>query len=140
LERGESFRDQSSRKSTPSLPEDPSVSNITGTLPVSNDDRTGGACDFEERLQYAMQQSLILQERQLKDIEILQEELGQEASGMSNRVVMSNKRAVIEKIRKPLKGILKKSVMRYVLSAKLSGLEITACLPVDSRRLSQTQV
>ncbi|CAB4025022.1 Hypothetical predicted protein [Paramuricea clavata] len=59
-----------------------------------------------------MQQSLILQERQLKDIEILQEELGQEASGMSNRVVMSNKRAVIEKIRKPLKGILKKSVMR----------------------------
>lgn len=110
MERGQSFQEQSSRRPTPS--EGPS--DIAKTLPASDDDQTNSARDFEKRLQYAMQQSLVLQERQLKDIEILQEELTQEATGMSNRVIISNKKAVIEKIRKPLKGILKKSIARYM--------------------------
>ena len=112
LERGQSFREQSSRRPTPS--EGPPVSDIAKTLPASGGDLTSSARDFEKRLQYAMQQSLVLQERQLQDIEILQEELAQEATGMSNRVIVPNEKAVIGKIRKPLKGILKKSIVRYV--------------------------
>ena len=106
LERGQSFREQLSSGPTPS--EGPL--DVPKTLPVSEEYQTNSARDFEKRLQYAMQQSLVLQERQLKDIEILQEELTLEATGMSNRVIISNKKAVIEKIRKPLKGILKKSM------------------------------
>ncbi len=121
MERGQSFREQSSRKPTPSLSEDSSVVNVGQSLPVASEDQADSARDFEKRLQYAMQQSLILQERQLKDIEILQEELGKEATGMSNLVVMSNKKAVIEKIRKPLRGILKKSAVRYVLTFKMDA-------------------
>lgn len=112
LERGESFREQSSRRSTANLNEDLSQ-NISDNSPEPSEVQAEGARDFEKRLQYAMKQSLILQEKQLKDIEVLQEELGQEATGVSNRIVVPNKRDVMEKIRKPLKGILKKSVMRY---------------------------
>ena len=108
LERGQSFREQSSHIPPSSLLEDPSVANVQQSLPIASEDRTDGVRDFERRLQYAMQQSLILQERQLKDIEVLQKELGQQATGMSS------KKVVIEKIRKPLKGILKKSMVRYV--------------------------
>mgnify|MGYP002803520106 CR=1 FL=1 len=104
LERGQSFREQSSRKPPSSLLEDPSIADVQQSLPIASEDQTH--CDFEKRLQYAMQQSLILQERQLKDIEVLQEKLGQQATGMSS------KKVVIEKIQRPLKGILKKSVVR----------------------------
>jgi len=84
------------------------MANVQQSLPVASEGQTDGVRDFEKRLQYAMQQSLKLQERQLKDIEVLQKELGQQATGVSS------KKVVIEKIRKPLKGILKKSIARYV--------------------------
>ena len=108
LERGQSFREQSSRKPTPSLSEDPSVTNVGQSSPFVSEDKADGVRDFEKRLQYAMEQSLILQEKQLKDIEVLQKELGQQATEMSSE------KEAIKKPRKPLKGILKKSIMRYV--------------------------
>ncbi|XP_028402648.1 proprotein convertase subtilisin/kexin type 7-like [Dendronephthya gigantea] len=111
LERGESFREQSSRRPTPILIDELSQ-NSANNSSSPNEVQAEGARDFEKRLQYAMKQSLILQGKQLKDIEILQEQLGHEASGVSNRIVMPNKKNVFEKIRKPLKGILKKSVAR----------------------------
>jgi hypothetical protein len=108
LERGQSFREQSSRKPTPSLSEDPSVTNVGQSSPFVSEDKADSVRDFEKRLQYAMEQSLILQEKQLKDIEVLQKELGQQATEMSSE------KEAIKKPRKPLKGILKKSIMRYV--------------------------
>ena len=112
LERGQSFREQSSHKPTSSSVANATVSNVAETMPDSGKDQVDSAYNFEKRLQYAMQQSLILQEKQLKDIEILQEELGEKATGMPKRIVTSNKKVVIEKFRKPLKGILKKTVSR----------------------------
>lgn len=117
MERGKSFREKLLHKPTPSLPDDDSVTNTVKPSPIPATDSTDSALDFEKRLQYAMQQSLILQERQLKDIETLQEELGRPAAGMHQRVVVPNKKTAIEKIRKPLKGILKKSLVRCVFKA-----------------------
>ena len=84
----------------------------SSTTPTADSSKC--ASDFEKRLQYAMQQSLILQERQLKDIETLQVELGDEPTALPHRAGVQNKKVVIEKIRRPLKGILKKAVVRYV--------------------------
>ena len=117
-------QDPHDARSTPRVPD--AVSNsLAENSSASTEDESGREGDFERRLQYAMEQSLLLQEKQLKDIEKLQEELAEDQQDNQPQNVARSK-IVVERIRKPLKGILKKT-NRYSTHVKTHSL----FLPTD---------
>ena len=114
LELGQSFREQLSSEPWSTARGVDSISNqLSEKTQPWNEDERGRESDFEKRLQFAMEQSLLLQESQMKDIERLQEELGEDQRETQPRSMTVSRSSIVEKIRKPLKGILKKP-SRYV--------------------------
>ena len=122
LEVGESYRDKMTSQSQSSechsvLSELDDKSLGTSKEEVWGGDRTVGEDqqpgneghverkeqEFEARLQYAMEQSLVLQNRQLRDIENLQENLGDDKSQTSTHDLKSGKLNKGGKHNKPVK-------------------------------------
>ena len=109
LERGESYRETSSQATASNTSEDFIDDSLSKTF--DDNDLVVGVDDFKKRLQYAMTRSLILQEKQMRDIESLEEALGLVDPVSVKSTVLASNESTAE-IRKPLKGILKKSIRR----------------------------
>ncbi|XP_046858835.1 proprotein convertase subtilisin/kexin type 7-like, partial [Xenia sp. Carnegie-2017] len=100
LERGDSYRESSSQATASNASEDFIDDSLSKTF--DDNDLVVGVDDFKKRLQYAMTKSLILQEKQMRDIESLEEALGLvDPVSVKSTVLTSNENTA--EIRKPLK-------------------------------------